>query len=250
LTYELFLDDQGAKISKSKGNGIAVEEWLRYAPPESLSLFMYQKPKTAKRLYFDVIPRNVDDYLTHVEKYEAQDEAKKMDSPAWHIHAGHPPNETAHLSYNILLNLASVCHTEDKAVLWHFVGRYRPGATPENAPILDKLVEYAINYYRDFIRPGKQYRPATKVEKAALEDLVKTLKALPINSEGVDIQTEVYEVGKRHYFENLKDWFKALYEILLGQSEGPRMGSFIALYGMEETLTLLGRAIAGEDLRN
>jgi lysyl-tRNA synthetase, class I len=250
LTYELFLDDHGAKISKSKGNGLAVEEWLRYAPPESLSLFMYQKPKTAKRLYFDVIPRNVDDYLTHVEKYKAQDESKKMDSPVWHIHAGHPPNETAHLSYNILLNLASVCHTEDKAVLWHFIGRYRPGVTPENAPILDKLVEYAINYYRDFIRPAKQYRQASMVEKVALEDLVNTLKTLPANSDGADIQSKVYEVGKHHYFENLKDWFKALYEILLGQSEGPRMGSFIALYGLEETLTLLGRAIAGEDLRS
>ena len=250
LTYELFLDDQGAKISKSKGNGLAVEDWLRYAPPESLSLFMYHKPKAAKRLYFDVIPRTVDDYLTHVEKYEAHDESKKMDSPAWHIHAGHPPNETAHLSYNILLNLASVCHTEDKAVLWHFIRRYRPGATPENAPILDKLVEYAINYYRDFIRPAKQYRQATMGENAALEDLVKTLKTLPTDSDGVDIQSKVYEVGKHHYFENLKDWFKALYEILLGQSEGPRMGSFIALYGMKETLTLLRRAIAGEDLRS
>jgi len=210
---------------------------------------MYQKPKSAKRLYFDVIPRNVDEYLTHVEKFEAQDETKKMDSPAWHIHAGYPPNETAHLSYNILLNLASVCHTDDKAVLWHFIGRYRPGATPDNAPILDKLVEYAINYYRDFIRPSKQYRQATKVEKAVLEDLVNTLKTLPADSEGVDIQSKVYEVGKRHYGEKLKDWFRALYEILLGQTEGPRMGSFIALYGMEETLTLLHRAIEGEDLR-
>jgi lysyl-tRNA synthetase, class I len=250
LTYELFLDDHGAKISKSKGNGLAVEEWLRYAPPESLSLFMYQKPKTAKRLYFDVIPRNVDDYLTHVEKYKAQDESKKMDSPVWHIHAGHPPNETAHLSYSILLNLASVCHTEDKAVLWHFIGRYRPGATPENAPILDQLVGYAINYYRDFIRPAKQYRQATMVEKEALEDLVNILKTLPANSDGADIQSKIYEVGKHHYLENLKDWFKALYEILLGQSEGPRMGSFIVLYGLEETLTLLRRAIAGEDLRS
>ena len=250
LTYEHFLDDQGAKISKSKGNGISVEEWLRYAPPESLSLFMYQKPKSAKRLYFDVIPRNVDEYLTHVEKFDAQDETKKMDSPAWHIHAGYPPNETAHLSYNILLNLASVCHTDDKAVLWHFIGRYRPGATPDNAPILDKLVEYAINYYRDFIRPSKQYRQATNVEKAVLEDLVNTLKTLPADSKGVDIQSKVYEVGKRHYGEKLKDWFRALYEILLGQTEGPRMGSFIALYGMEETLTLLHRAIEGEDLRS
>ncbi|MBT7138320.1 MAG: lysine--tRNA ligase, partial [Rhodospirillaceae bacterium] len=125
---------------------------------------------------------------------------------------------------------------------------YRPGATPENAPILDKLVEYAINYYRDFVRPAKQYRKPGEVEKAALEDLAKTLQILPAGSEGADIQTEVYEVGKRHNFENLKDWFKALYEILLGQSQGPRMGSFIALYGIDETVALIGRAIAGEDL--
>ena len=248
LTYELFLDDNGEKISKSKGNGLAVEEWLRYAPPESLGLFMYQKPKTAKRLYFDVIPRNIDDYLTHVEKYDEQEEARKLDNPAWHIHAGHPPHEKAHMSYNILLNLASVCHTEDKAVLWHFIGRYRPGATPENAPILDKLVEYAINYYRDFVRPSKQYRQPSDMEKAALEDLVKVLQDMPVGSDGADIQTQVYEVGKRHDFENLKDWFKALYEILLGQSQGPRMGSFIALYGLEETVALIGRALTGEDL--
>ena len=249
LTYEHFLDDQGAKISKSKGNGLSVEEWLRYAPPESLSMFMYQKPKAAKRLYFDVIPRNVDEYLTHVEKFKSQDETKKMDSPVWHIHAGQPPNETAHLSYNILLNLASVCHTDDKAVLWHFIGRYRPGATPSSAPILDKLVECAINYYKDFVKPSKQYRIATTVERKVLEDLLNTLKTLPAGSESADIQTKIYEVGKRHYGEKLKDWFRALYEILLGQTEGPRMGSFIALYGLEETINLLYRAIAGEDLR-
>ncbi|NQU56524.1 MAG: lysine--tRNA ligase, partial [Rhodospirillales bacterium] len=248
LTYELFNDENGEKISKSRGNGLAVEEWLRYAPPESLSLFMYQKPKTAKRLFFDIIPRNVDDYLSHLGNYEKLEEDKKIDNPVWHIHQGNPPHEEAHLSYNILLNLASVCHTEDKAVLWHFIGRYRPGATPENAPILDRLVEYAINYYRDFVRPAKQYRTPSEVEMAALEDLAKTLQALPADSDGADIQTEVYEVGKRHNFENLKDWFKALYEILLGQSQGPRMGSFIALYGMEETNTLIKRVLAGEDL--
>ena len=209
---------------------------------------MYQKPKTAKRLFFDIIPRNVDDYLAHLGNYEKLEDSKKIDNPVWHIHQGNPPHEEAHLSYNILLNLASVCHTEDKAVLWHFIGRYRPGATPENAPILDKLVEYAINYYRDFVRPAKQYRQASDAEKVALEDLAKTLQTLPAGSEGADIQTEVYEVGKRHNFENLKDWFKALYEILLGQSQGPRMGSFIALYGIDETVALIGRALAGEDL--
>ena len=248
LTYELFLDDNGEKISKSKGNGLAVEEWLRYAPPESLSLFMYQKPKTAKRLYFDVIPRNIDDYLSHLESYENLDDAKKIDNPVWHIHSGNPPHELAHLSYNILLNLASVCHTEDKSVLWHFISRYRPGVTAENAPILDNLVEYAINYYRDFVRPNKQYRQPNDNEKAALQDLAESLKGMAKDIDGPDIQTEVYEVGKRHNFENLKDWFKALYEILLGQSQGPRMGSFIALYGIDETVALIERVIAGEDL--
>ena len=248
FTYELFLDENGEKISKSRGNGLAVEEWLRYAPQESLSLFMYQKPKAAKRLYFDVIPRNVDDYLTHVEKYPATEDAKKLDNPAWHIHGGHPPHETAHLGFNILLNLASVCHSEDKAVLWHFISRYRPEATPENAPILDQLVEYAINYYRDFVKPNKHYRPATEMEKAALKDLAETLAGLAKDTDAADIQTEVYEVGKRHPFDDLRAWFKACYEILLGQEQGPRLGSFIALYGIEETITLLDRAIKGEDL--
>ncbi len=248
FTYELFLDENGEKISKSRGNGLSVDEWLRYAPPESLSLFMFAKPKTAKRLYFDVIPRNVDDYLTHLEKFPALEEAKRLDSPVWHIHQGRPPRETAHLAYNVLLNLAGVCHTEDKAVLWHFIGRYRPGATPETAPILDKLVECAINYYRDFVKPAKQYRLPAVDDIKALEDLAETLAKLPADADATAIQTEVYEVGKRHPYPKLKDWFRALYEILLGQSQGPRMGSFIALYGIDETGRLIQRAVAGEDL--
>ncbi len=248
FTYELFLDENGEKISKSRGNGLAVEEWLRYAPPESLSLFMYGKPKAAKRLHFDVIPRAVDDYLTHLAKFPGLEDARKLDSPVWHIHAGHPPEEEAHLSFNVLLNLASVCHTEDKSVIWHFLSRYRPDADPQTAPILDKLVEYAINYYRDFIKPAKTYRAATDEEKKALEDLAASLAALPEDAEAADIQSEVYEVGKRHPFPDLKAWFRALYEILLGQSQGPRMGSFIALYGRNETIALIGRAVKGEDL--
>ncbi|MEK9724676.1 MAG: lysine--tRNA ligase, partial [Rhodospirillaceae bacterium] len=158
FTYELFLDENGEKISKSVGNGLSVEEWLRYAPPESLAQFMFQKPKTAKRLYFDVIPKNVDEYLQHLSKLPEQEPTQQLENPAWHIHRGQPPHEDAHLSYNILLNLASVCHTEDKAVLWHFISRYRPDASSDSAPILDGLVERAINYYRDFIKPGKSYR--------------------------------------------------------------------------------------------
>jgi len=248
LTYELFLDDKGEKISKSKGNGLSMEEWLRYAPPESLALFMYQKPKAAKRLYFDVIPRNVDDYLSHVGSFEKLEDKKKLDSPAWHIHNGQPPSGEETLSFNILLNLASVCHTEDKAVLWHFISRYRPEATPENAPILDKLVGYAINYYADFIKPNKSYRAPEGKETAALEDLKDALSKMASGATAEDIQTEVYEVGKRHEFENLKDWFKALYQILLGQDQGPRMGSFIALYGLSETQELIGKALSGEGL--
>ena len=248
FTYELFLDEAGEKISKTKGNGLAVEEWLRYAPPESLSLFMYQKPKAAKRLFFDVIPRNVDDYLSHLAAFDGQEPGKQIDNPVWHIHRGNPPREDAHLSFNILLNLASVCHTEDKAVLWHFIARYRPDATPENAPILDKLVEYAIHYYRDFVKPAKQYRAPDETERTAMGELVAALSAMNGPADAEAIQTEVYEIGKRHPFADLKSWFRALYEVLLGQSQGPRMGSFIALYGRDETIALINRALAGEDL--
>ncbi len=247
-TYELFLDENGEKISKSRGNGLTIEEWLRYAPPESLSQFMYQKPTQAKRLYFDVIPRNVDEYLGNLEKYADQEPQKKIDNPVWHIHAGHPPTGDATLRFNILLNLAAVCNTEDKSVLWHFISRYRPDATPESAPILDDLVGYAINYFRDFVKPNKAYRAPTDMERAALADLSETLANLPAGIDAEGIQTEVYEVGKRHDFADLKSWFATLYEVLLGQSTGPRMGSFIALYGIAETRALIDKALAGEDL--
>ncbi len=248
FSYELFLDENGEKISKSRGNGLTVEEWLRYAPPESLAYFMYQKPKTAKRLYFDVIPRQVDEYARMLEAFEDQEAAKRADNPVTFIHAGTPPTERAHLSFGILLNLASVCHSEEKSVLWHFISRYRPDANPETAPMLDRLVEYAINYYQDFVRPNKSYRKATPDECAALVDLAERLRALPADADAEMLQTEVYEVGKRDTFADLKEWFRALYEILLGQSQGPRMGSFIALYGRDETLELIERAINGEDL--
>lgn len=248
LSYELFLDDKGQKISKSKGNGLSVDEWLRYAPPESLSLFMYQKPKTAKRLYFDVIPKAVDEYLAFIERFPEQAPEKRIENPVWHIHRADPPSEEAHLSFNILLNLASVCHTDDKAVLWHFISRYRPGATPENAPFLDRLVGYAINYYQDFVLPSKNYRKAEPPEIEALNELADRLTALPADAPAEDIQAIVYEIGKREAFPELKDWFRALYEILLGQQQGPRMGSFISLYGLDDSVALIRRAAAGEDL--
>ena len=248
FNYELFLDENGEKISKSRGNGLTIDEWLRYGPPESLAHFMYHKPKAAKRLYFDVIPRSVDEYLAALARAAGEDEHRRLDNPVWHIHAGTPPDPQDGITYNVLLNLATVCHTEDKAVLWHFVTRTRPGLAPENAPMIDTLVERAINYYRDFVKPSQNYRSPIEMEARALDDLARVLEALPADADAETIQTEVYEVGKRHPFADLKAWFRALYEILLGQQRGPRMGSFVALYGIAETVTLIRRALAGDDL--
>jgi lysyl-tRNA synthetase, class I len=244
FNYELFLDEEGQKISKSKGNGLSVEEWLRYAPAESLSLFMYQKPRAAKRLYFDVIPRAVDDYLDFLRKFPAEEPARRLENPVWHVHDGHPPQPETPFSYGILLNLAAVANAEEPAVLWGFISRYQPDATPERAPMLDRLVRHAIRYYQDFIKPAKRYRAPTEIERAALEDLVRTLEALPPGADAETIQTEVYEVGKRHPFPELKAWFSALYEVLLGQAQGPRFGSFIALYGVGETIALIRSALS------
>lgn len=241
FNYELFLDAEGMKISKSKGNGLTIEEWLQYAPEESLSYFMYQSPRKAKRLYFDVIPRAVDDYLTFLEKFPEQPTDQQLNNPVWHIHNGAPPREELPLSFNILLNLASVCNTENKNVLWGFISRYAPTANPQTMPMVDRLVGYATTYYRDFVKPHKHYRAPTPEERQALEDLVQALKEGKPDAES--IQTEVFEVGKRHNYENLRDWFKALYQILLGQDEGPRIGSFFALYGVDETIALIEGAL-------
>jgi len=247
FTYELFLDANGEKISKSRGNGLTIEEWLRYASPESLSLFMYREPKKAKRLHFDVIPRAVDDYLQLLGDFDSSnDPAKRLSNPVWHIHGGTPPKERPPLTFGVLLNLAGVCHSEDKAVLWGFISRYAPGATPQSYPILDQLVGYAINYYRDFVKPTNRYRVPNSAERAALEDLLARLPQLPDDAEA--LQNEVYEIGKRHPFPSLRDWFKGIYEVLFGQSQGPRMGSFIALYGREETARLIERALSGDQL--
>ncbi|MEE8500952.1 MAG: lysine--tRNA ligase, partial [Kiloniellales bacterium] len=248
FNYELFLDENGEKISKSKGNGLSVEEWLAYAPQDSLALFMYQKPRVAKRLYFDVIPRTVDDYLSFLARFESEDMAKRLENPVWHIHDGAPPKPGGRLGFAMLLNLASVCNTEDPAVLRGFVSRYAPEAGPENAPILDELVACAIRYYRDFVKPNKKYRAPSETERAALADLLAELEALPADADAETVQTQVYAVGKRHDFPELRAWFKALYEILLGQEQGPRMGSFMSLYGLPESIALIRRALAGEDL--
>jgi lysyl-tRNA synthetase class 1 len=248
FTYELFLDEKGEKISKSKGNGLSLEQWLAYGPKESLSLFMFQRPRQARRLYFDAIPRATDEYLDWLEKYPAQSALERYANPVWHVHAGQPPEPTSPLRFGMLLNLASVCNAEDASLLWGFIGRYAPGARPENQPMLAELAHKAVAFYRDFVRPAKRYRLPDARERAALEDLARTLAALAPDAEDETIQSEIYEIGKRRGFANLRDWFKALYEVLLGQSEGPRMGTFIALYGIKETRRLIARALAGEDL--
>jgi lysyl-tRNA synthetase class 1 len=249
LTYELFLDDQGQKISKSKGNGLSVEDWLKYAPWESLALFMFQKPRAAKRLYFDVIPRAVDDYIQNLEAFPGQEPAQRLENPAWHIHDGRPPpapGGRAHLTFGILLNLASVVNAEDKAVLWGFITRYAPEASPAGDPLLDKLVGHAIAYYRDFVKPTRKFRSPSAPERAALDDLAAALAKLPAGATAEVYQNEVFEVGKRHFAkEQLRQWFQALYEILLGQSQGPRFGSFVALYGRDETIRLIERGLQG-----
>tara|TARA_R110000824_G_scaffold118960_15_gene272401 strand:+ start:98839 stop:100464 length:1626 start_codon:yes stop_codon:yes gene_type:complete len=249
FNYELFLDQDGKKISKSKGNGLSIEDWLRYASPESLQLFMYQAPRTGKRLYFDVIPKNVDEYLSFIAAYPKQELKEKLGNPAWHIHGGTPPTTDLPISFALLLNLASACQAEDKDVLWGFIQRYAPDATPESHPKLDQLVGYAVNYFHDFVKPAKTYRAANDMEATALADLASKLEALssePMSAE--ELQTLVYEIGKAHAFDNLRDWFRALYEVLLGEAQGPRFGSFIALYGIKETAGLIRRALAGEDL--
>ena len=207
---------------------------------------MYNSPKKAKRLYFDVIPRHVDDYLTLLEKFVDTEPTARLDNAAWHIHAGDTPAPEGHVTFALLLNLASVCNTEDADILWGFITRYAPDATIDAAPILAALVEHAIAYYRDFVKPTKQYRAPNAIERAALQDLVKEFNALPVDADAEAIQTKVYEVGKHHQFENLRDWFRALYETLFGQSQGPRFGSFVELYGKDATIELIHRVLAGE----
>ncbi|PZN15700.1 MAG: lysine--tRNA ligase [Proteobacteria bacterium] len=245
--YELFLDEKGQKISKSIGNGLTIEEWLTYATPESLALFMFQKPRSAKRLYFDVIPRTVDEYLQLLAAYPNQGPKEKLDNPVWHIHAGEPPAAELPISYGLLLNLVAASNAEDKDVLWGFIRRLAPDATPEKYPVLDRLAEYAVAYYRDFVRPTKKYRLPDDTERHALEVLEKELAAAPPNASAEDLQNIVYEVGKANGFaDRLRDWFRAIYEVLLGQSQGPRFGSFIELYGIENTRVLIRKGLAGE----
>src|SRR5712671_4726605 len=256
FNYELFLDDKGQKISKSKGNGLTIDEWLRYASPESLSLFMYREPKAAKRLYFDVIPRAVDDYQQFLEGFPRQDARQQLGNPVWHIHAGHPPKADMPVTFRLLLTLVSSSNAENAETLWGFIGRYRPGVTPTTHPKLDAMVGYAINYYRDFVAPTKKFREPSDGERAALQDLRDALSNLPAESSAEDIQNVVYEIGRREPFlDAVKkgkdgrpgvslDWFNMLYQVLLGQEKGPRFGSFVAVYGLSNAVTMIDGALA------
>jgi lysyl-tRNA synthetase class 1 len=258
FNYELFLDEKGQKISKSKGNGLTIDEWLRYASPESLSLFMYREPKAAKRLYFDVIPRHVDEYLQLLDGYQRQDGKQRLSNPVWHIHAGHPPKIEIPVSFAMLLALVSSSNAENAETLWGFIGRYRPGVTPQTHPKLNELVEYAIHYYRDFVLPTKKYREPTEQERAALINLRDALSQLPAQATPEDIQDVVYEVGRREPFLDKTgkvkskdgrpgvslDWFNMLYQVLLGQEKGPRFGSFVAAYGVQNTVDMIDGALA------
>ncbi len=246
FVYELFLDEEGKKISKSKGNGISMEQWLRYANPESLSYYMFLTPTRAKRLYFDIIPKSVDEYYTFAGKLKEQKPEEQVENPAWHIHSGKVDEIKLPVSFGLMLNLVSASNSHDKNVMWGFITQYRNDLTPQNSPELDKMVGYAINYYDDFIKPTKKFRAPTDKERAALEDLVKTLESLPEHSKGEEIQNQIYTIGKNHNFENLRDWFQALYETLLGQSQGPRFGSFVELYGVSKTVQLIKKALNGE----
>jgi lysyl-tRNA synthetase class 1 len=256
FNYELFLDENGQKISKSRGNGLTIDEWLRYASPESLSLFMYREPKAAKRLHFDVIPRNVDEYAQFLDAFPRQDTRQRLSNPVWHIHAGEPPSGEMPVSFVMLLTLVSSSNAENADTLWGFIGRYRPGVTPQTHPKLNAQVEYALHYFRDFVLPKKEYREPTDFERAALTDLRDALAQLPAGASAEDIQNVVYEIGRREPFLDPKkkakdgkpgvalDWFNMLYQVLLGQEKGPRFGSFVAVYGVDNTIAMIDGALA------
>ncbi|RYH02163.1 lysine--tRNA ligase [Salipiger sp. IMCC34102] len=246
FTYELFLDDQGHKISKTSGNGLTIDEWLTYAATETLSYFMYLKPKTAKRMHFDVIPKAVDEYHQQLRAYADQDETARLNNPVFHIHGHDVPSSDMVVSFSILLNLASVSGAEDKETLWGFIRRYAPEATAETHPQMDRAAGFAVQYYNDFVKPQKVYRAPDPRERAALEELAQRLRDWDGGLDAEGLQSEVFAVGKAHGFEPLRAWFTALYEVLLGASQGPRFGGFIALYGIDETIALIEAALRGD----
>ena len=258
FVYELFLDEKGEKISKSKGNGITIDQWLTYAPTESLSLYMFQKPRTAKKLYFDVIPRAVDEYFSFLAAYDRQDEAQKLANPVWHIHSGNPPKLDMPVTFALLLNLVSASNAQDKDVLWGFISRYAPGATAASHPKLDEMVGYAIRYFDDFVKPSKKFRPADDVERATLARLSEALAALSADANGDAIQNVALDIarGIERYQDHAKKspeggpgvsvaFFQMIYEVLIGQERGPRFGSFAALFGIDKTRDLIDKALSG-----
>ncbi|MGL4415223.1 lysine--tRNA ligase [Roseinatronobacter monicus] len=257
--YELFLDESGEKISKSKGNGLTIDAWLTYASTESLSYYMFLKPRTAKRLSWDVIPKAVDEYHQQLRAYPDQTVEQQLANPVWHIHGGQPPASGMVVSFSLLLNLASVARAQDKAALWGFIRQYAPEAAPETHPDLDQAAGFAVRYFHDFVAPTLSFRAPTDAERTAIEALATDLRAIaasgqvpPAFADQFDSLNEelfmsvVRDTGKAHGFDSLRDWFKVLYEVLLGSSQGPRWGSFIALYGVAETVALIDKALAGE----
>jgi lysyl-tRNA synthetase class 1 len=245
MVYELFLDQNGEKISKSKGNGLSIEEWLAYGTKESLSLYMYQNPKRAKRLYFDTIPKHVDEYSRYVLSAKDQDLENKIKNPVWHIHNGDIPSTVQEISYSMLLNLASVCNAANSDILWGFVSKYTNNDDKPDL-LMTNLMNKALQYYKDFIAPNKKYKKPNDQEIAALTNLNQRLAKIKNIKDHEEIQSEVYETGKEYNYTELKDWFSSLYQILLGQEQGPRIGSFIAIYGCTEMIELINKAIKGE----
>ncbi len=246
FVYEMFLDEKGEKISKSKGNGISLEEWLEYGTNESLALFMFNNPQKAKKLHFDVIPQHIDDFLKFVENTNLPEQKDKIfDNPAWHISYGDVTNYNAPISFSLLLNLSAACNTEDKEILWSFISRYLPNVSKEKSPYLDKMAELAIKYYHRFIVPTKQYHKPNEAEKKAILDLKNLLEKTQETASADEIQTQVFEIGKQNGYEaNLRDWFSLLYQVLLGQKQGPRIGSFIKLFGIKETIKLIDEKLS------
>ena len=244
FAYELFLDEKGEKISKSKGNGISIEQWLRYASPESLALYMYPNPKRAKKLYSEVVPKAVDDYLSFVEKYPSQEKKDQIQNPVWHVHNGEPPEEKVVMPFSMLLNLVGSSNAGKKEVLWKFINRFHKEIKPSEHKILDGLTEYAINYFKDKVEPKKNYKKPNTNEKKALKNLIKKLEEIDQSLSPEEIQTHVYTVGKENGYEkNLRDWFKLVYEVVFGEKDGPRIGFFISFFGLKETIDLINDKI-------
>ena len=240
FAYELFLDERGEKISKSKGNGISIEQWLRYASPESLALYMYPNPKRAKKLYSEVVPKTVDEYLSLLEKYPTQEIKDQIQNPIWHIHNGSPPKENIVMPFSMLLNLVGSSNADNKDMLWKFINRFHKEIKPKDHKIFDGLIDYAINYFKDKVEPNKKFKKPNSKEKTALESLVKKLEKLDQSLSPEEIQTYVYTVGKENGYEkNLRDWFKLIYEVIFGEENGPRMGFFISFFGLKETIQLI-----------